>query len=115
MKKAFAAALSINAPIYGVKTKGLVEFETTEKDVQIYVRKMPPETARIKNEDLLQMPWPGLRRDLEEALSDRPRVRNDVRELVGRLNKEIEELKAECREVMETFIGQGEEMNRVHA
>lgn len=76
IKKAFATALNRNIPIYGVKTKGLQEFETTQKDVQIYARKMPPETSRIPGEDLIKLPLPELRPDLEEALVDQPHVRD---------------------------------------
>lgn len=89
-------AFNCNIPIYGVKTKGLKEFETTEKDLQNYVRRMPPEDFRITHEDLLQLPWPELRPDLEAELKNHPRMRDAVRELVGRLKAEVDELKADC-------------------
>lgn len=75
--------------------------ETTEKDVQIYVRKMPPEDNRITDEDLLKLPWPELRPDLEGELVDCPQVRDKIRELVGRLKRQNEELKAESLELIE--------------
>jgi hypothetical protein len=53
IKKAFAAAFNCNMPVYEMATKDLRALETASKDVQTHVRKMPPETTRNTNEDLL--------------------------------------------------------------
>lgn len=45
----------MNLPIYGVKSKSLMDFTTTRKDLKKGVSRIPLELARIRSEDIVQI------------------------------------------------------------
>lgn len=53
IKQAYIKLYNKNLPVYGVITKDLKDFTTTEKDMKKQVNRFPLESARIFSEDLL--------------------------------------------------------------
>jgi len=54
VKVSFATKKKKNLPIYGIKSKDLREFMTTEKDVEKGVSRIPLQLARIYEEDVME-------------------------------------------------------------
>ena len=52
MKVCYASVCKRNLPVYGIKNKTLREFQTTEKDVDKGISRMPLRIARIYEEDV---------------------------------------------------------------
>jgi len=55
IKRVFIQVHNKNLPLYGVTTKDLKEYTTTEKDMRKGTNKFPLENARIRSEDLLKI------------------------------------------------------------
>ena len=53
IKACYFRIMNSNVPVFGVPDK-LKEFETSKKDVKAGVEKMPPDDARLKDEDLYE-------------------------------------------------------------
>ncbi len=54
IKQAYIKLYNKNLPVYGVITKDLKDFTTTEKDMKKQVNRFPLESQRIFTEDLLK-------------------------------------------------------------
>lgn len=52
VKMVFNSLKSENLPIYGVKSSGLQEFTTSQKDMKKGISRIPLEMARLKEEDI---------------------------------------------------------------
>jgi len=50
----FASKMKTNLPIYGIKNKDLKEFNTTEKDLEKGLSRIPLPLARIHEEDAIE-------------------------------------------------------------
>mgnify|MGYP003344266741 CR=1 FL=1 len=55
IKKAFIQIHNKNVPIYGVQSKDLKDFTTTEKDIKKGISRFPLENQRVRSEDLPQL------------------------------------------------------------
>jgi hypothetical protein len=55
IKKAFIQIHNKNVPIYGVQSKDLKDFTTTEKDLKKGISRFPLENQRVRSEDLLKI------------------------------------------------------------
>lgn len=55
IKKAFIQIHNKNVPIYGVQSKDLKDFTTTEKDIKKGVSRFPLESMRVRSEDLMKV------------------------------------------------------------
>lgn len=54
IKRAYIAIHKANCPVYGVVTKDLKDFTTTEKDMKKEISRFPPPEYRLLSEDLLK-------------------------------------------------------------
>ena len=54
LKMGFASKMKANLPIYGIKNKDLKEFNTTEKDLEKGLSRIPLPLARIFEEDAIE-------------------------------------------------------------
>lgn len=54
IKRAYIRIFNKNMPIYGVTSKDLRDFTTTEKDLKKSISRFPLPEARLNNEDLLK-------------------------------------------------------------
>lgn len=54
LKMGFASKIKTNLPIYGIKNKDLKEFNTTEKDLEKGLSRIPLPLARIYEEDAIE-------------------------------------------------------------
>ena len=51
---AYTSKSKINLPVYGIKNKDLREFQTTTKDVEKGISRIPMQIARLYEEDILE-------------------------------------------------------------
>ena len=54
LKASYLSVCKRDLPIYGVKSKGLKDFTTSQKDVKKGICRIPLELARIREEDTLK-------------------------------------------------------------
>jgi len=50
---AYTSKTKENLPVYGIRSKDLREFQTTDKDVEKGISRIPLKIARIYEEDIL--------------------------------------------------------------